>query len=209
MPTGIERSFGAYRLFGNQRPGGSSARPHSRPAVLSGRVLDLVQQLNETHHLLQQNSADTKGKPHASDEAPMKVWSITESQLVWSGALVTAGDIAFYGTMDRMFKAVDARSGKLLWQIRAPSGIIGQPVTFVGNDGVQYVAILSGVGGWPGVVANAEIDPRVRNGALGFTGASQDLPLYTVGGGTLLVFSLGKEATQRLEDVPAKPGDPP
>nr|WP_305123597.1 PQQ-dependent dehydrogenase, methanol/ethanol family [Methylocystis suflitae] len=138
-----------------------------------------------------------------------KVWSITENQLVWSGALVTAGDVAFYGTMDRMFKAVDARSGKLLWQIRAPSGIIGQPVTFVGNDGVQYVAILSGVGGWPGVVANAEVDPRVRNGALGFTGASQDLPLYTVGGGTLLVFSLGKEATQRFDGVPAKSGGPP
>jgi len=138
-----------------------------------------------------------------------KVWSITEHQLVWSGALVTAGDVAFYGTMDRMFKAVDARSGKLLWQIRAPSGLIGQPVTFVGNDGVQYVAILSGVGGWPGVVANAEVDPRVRNGALGFTGASQDLPLYTVGGGTLLVFSLGKEATQRPAEAPATPGDRP
>nr|WP_245257219.1 PQQ-dependent dehydrogenase, methanol/ethanol family [Methylocystis rosea] len=138
-----------------------------------------------------------------------KVWSITENQLVWSGALVTAGDVAFYGTMDRMFKAVDARSGKLLWQIRAPSGLIGQPVTFVGNDDVQYVAILSGVGGWPGVVANAEVDPRVRNGALGFTGASQDLPLYTVGGGTLLVFSLGKEATQRPAEAPATPGDHP
>jgi alcohol dehydrogenase (cytochrome c) len=138
-----------------------------------------------------------------------KVWSITENQLVWSGALVTGGDIAFYGTMDRMFKAVDARSGKLLWQIRAPSGFIGQPVTYVGNDGVQYVAILSGVGGWPGVVANAEVDPRVRNGALGFTGASQDLPLYTVGGGTLLVFSLGKEATQPPSDAPAAPGGRP
>ena len=134
-----------------------------------------------------------------------KVWSITENQLVWSGALVTGGDVAFYGTMDRMFKAVDARSGKLLWQIRAPSGFIGQPVTYVGKDGVQYVAILSGVGGWPGVVANAEVDPRVRNGALGFTGASQDLPLYTVGGGTLLVFSLGKEATQRPAEAPASP----
>lgn len=138
-----------------------------------------------------------------------KVWSITENQLVWSGALVTGGDVAFYGTMDRMFKAVDARSGKLLWQIRAPSGLIGQPVTYIGNDGVQYVAILSGVGGWPGVVANAEVDPRVRNGALGFTGASQDLPLYTVGGGTLLVFSLGKEAAQRPKEAPATPGGQP
>jgi alcohol dehydrogenase (cytochrome c) len=135
-----------------------------------------------------------------------KVWSITENQLVWSGALVTGGDVAFYGTMDRMFKAVDARAGKLLWQIRAPSGLIGQPVTYVGNDGVQYVAILSGVGGWPGVVANAEVDPRVRNSALGFVGASQDLPLYTVGGGTLLVFSLGNAATPQPSRAPSAPG---
>ncbi|MGO4573276.1 PQQ-dependent dehydrogenase, methanol/ethanol family [Microvirga sp. 2TAF3] len=119
-----------------------------------------------------------------------KVWAITEKFPVWSGALVTAGDIAFYGTMDRWFKAVDAKSGKVLWQFRAGSGFIGQPVTYMGNDGVQYVAIMSGVGGWPGVVANAEIDPRVRNGALGFVGAMQDLPAHTVGGSSLLVFAL-------------------
>jgi alcohol dehydrogenase (cytochrome c) len=120
-----------------------------------------------------------------------KVWSIKEKFPVWSGALATAGDVVFYGTMDRWFKAVDAKSGEVLWQYHAPSGFIGQPVTFEGQDGMQYVAILSGVGGWPGVVANAKIDPRVRNGALGFTGAMQDLPRVTVGGDTLLVFSLG------------------
>jgi len=108
---------------------------------------------------------------------------------------VTAGDIAFYGTMDRWFKAVDARNGKLLWQVRTPSGIIGQPISYMGSDGRQYIAILSGVGGWPGVVANAEVDPRVRNGALGFTGAMQDLPAYTASGSTLLVFALPRHGT--------------
>jgi alcohol dehydrogenase (cytochrome c) len=81
----------------------------------------------------------------------------------------------------------------VLWQIRTPSGIIGQPVSYQSNDGRQYVAILSGVGGWPGVVANAEVDPRLRNGALGFTGAMQDLPAYTAGGSTLLVFALPQQ----------------
>jgi alcohol dehydrogenase (cytochrome c) len=119
-----------------------------------------------------------------------KVWAIHENFPVWSGALVTAGDVAFYGTMDRWFKAVDAKEGKVLWQFRAGSGIIGQPVTYLGSDGVQYVAILAGVGGWPGAIANAELDPRVRNGALGFTGATQDLPAYTKGGSELLVFRL-------------------
>ena len=114
-----------------------------------------------------------------------KVWAIHENFPVWSGTLVTAGDVAFYGTMDRWFKAVDAKTGKVLWQFHAGSGIIGQPVTYKGRDGTQYVAILSGVGGWPGAIANAELDPRVRNGALGFAGAMQDLPAYTAGGSTL------------------------
>ena len=65
-------------------------------------------------------------------------------------------------------------------------------------------AIMSGVGGWPGVIANAELDPRIRNGALGFTGAVQDLPAYTVGGSNLLVFSLPKPA-QAAEAPKEKP----
>ena len=92
--------------------------------------------------------------------------------------------------MDRWFKAVDAKTGKLLWKFHAGSGIIGQPVTYQGSDGKQYVAILAGVGGWPGAIAAAELDPRVRNGALGFVGAMQDLPAYTGGGSELLVFAL-------------------
>ncbi|MGN6159176.1 MAG: PQQ-dependent dehydrogenase, methanol/ethanol family [Devosia sp.] len=121
-----------------------------------------------------------------------KIWAIHERFPVWSGTVVTAGDVAFYGTMDRWFKAVNAKTGELLWKFRAPSGFIGQPVTYKGSDGRQYVAILSGVGGWPGVIANAELDPRVRNGALGFVGAMQDLPAYTRGGDVLMVFALPK-----------------
>ena len=137
-----------------------------------------------------------------------KVWSIKESFPIWSGALATAGDVVFYGTMDRWFKAVDAKTGKELWKFHADSGFIGQPVTFVGNDGIQYVAILSGVGGWPGVVANAKIDPRVRNGALGFTGAMQDLPKVTVGGNSLLVFSLGRAPSNApASSQPQSPSD--
>jgi alcohol dehydrogenase (cytochrome c) len=134
-----------------------------------------------------------------------KAWAIHENFPVWSGALVTGGDIAFYGTMDRAFKAVNAKTGDLLWQMRTPSGIIGQPITYAGSDGRQYVAILSGVGGWPGAVAAAEIDPRVRNGALGFVGAMQDLPAHTVGGGTLLVFALPQPESPSAPPA-ARPG---
>jgi glucose dehydrogenase len=119
-----------------------------------------------------------------------KVWAIKEKFPVWTGTVVTAGNIAVYGTMDRWFKVVDATNGKLLYQFRAPSGFIGQPVTYQGKDGRQYLAMLSGVGGWAGALANAEIDPRVRNGALGYTGAVNDLTTVTSGGSTLMVFAL-------------------
>ncbi|HVV26332.1 MAG TPA: PQQ-dependent dehydrogenase, methanol/ethanol family [Rhizomicrobium sp.] len=122
-----------------------------------------------------------------------KVWAIHEKFPVWSGALVTAGNIAVYGTMDRWFKVVDARDGHLLYQFHAPSGFIGQPMTYQGRDGRQYIAMLSGVGGWAGALANAEIDPRVRNGALGYTGAVNDLPAVTSGGSTLMVFALPRD----------------
>ncbi len=140
-----------------------------------------------------------------------RAWAIKENFPVWTGTLVTAGDVAFYGTMDRWFKAVDARDGKILWQFQGPSGFIGQPTTFEGKDGVQYVAILSGVGGWPGAIASAHLDPRVRNGALGFAGAMQDLPMYTQGGSTLLVFALdGKGLTAHANTNPEPaPKDPP
>jgi alcohol dehydrogenase (cytochrome c) len=92
--------------------------------------------------------------------------------------------------MDRWFKAVDAGSGELLWQFRTGSGIIGQPITYLGPDGRQYVAILAGVGGWAGAVVSAGLDTSVPFGALGFVGAMTDLPEHTAAGGTLYVFAL-------------------
>jgi glucose dehydrogenase len=138
-----------------------------------------------------------------------KVWEIHENLPVWSGALVTAGDVAFYATMDRWFKAVDAKTGAVLWQFQGGSGFIGQPVTYQGTDGAQYVAILCGVGGWPGAIANAEIDARVRNAALGFVGATQDLPSYTVGGSELLVFKLSRPNQPGATAAPQGGASPP
>ena len=82
-------------------------------------------------------------------------------------------------------------------------------MTYMGSDGAQYVAILSGIGGWPGVVANARIDPRVRNGALGFTGAMQDLPAHTTAGSTLLVFALPPTQRGAAEGAPPPQQPPP
>jgi alcohol dehydrogenase (cytochrome c) len=122
--------------------------------------------------------------------ARRKAWQIAESFPLWSGTLVTAGGVVFYGTMDRWFKAVDARTGRLLWQFRTASGIIGQPISYRGPDGRQYVAIFDGVGGWAGAVVSNDLSTKDSTAADGFVGAMQDLPQHTNKGGTLYVFAL-------------------
>jgi PQQ-dependent dehydrogenase (methanol/ethanol family) len=122
--------------------------------------------------------------------AGRKAWAVKERFPAWSGALATAGDVVFYGTMEGWFKAVDARTGALLWQFKTGSGIIGQPVTYRGPGGKQYVAILSGVGGWAGAIVSGDLDARDGTAALGFVNAMKDLPGATTKGGELYVFSL-------------------
>jgi PQQ-dependent dehydrogenase (methanol/ethanol family) len=117
-------------------------------------------------------------------------WEIKEPLPVWSGALVTAGDVAFYGTLDGWFKAVNARNGKLLWKFKTESGIIGQPISYRGPDGHQYVAILSGVGGWIGAVVSNSLDPHDKTAALGMANVMYDLPAKVRKGGRLYVFRL-------------------
>src|SRR6185437_10691372 len=98
-------------------------------------------------------------------------WSIPEPFHTYSGAMVTAGDLAFYGTVDGWFRAVDARTGKVLWSRKLGSGIISAPMTYRAPDGHQYVAVAAGVGG----------------GAM--TTASQ--PGFPPRGSTYYVFALG------------------
>jgi PQQ-dependent dehydrogenase (methanol/ethanol family) len=119
-----------------------------------------------------------------------EVWSIKERFPLWSGALATAGNVVFYGNLEGWFKAVDAASGKLLWQFKTGSGIVGQPTTYRGPDGHQYVAILSGVGGWSGAIVSGDLDPRDGTAALGFVNAVRDLKSVTTAGGMLYVFRL-------------------
>jgi lanthanide-dependent methanol dehydrogenase len=119
-----------------------------------------------------------------------KVWGIKENFPLWSGVLVTAGDVAFYGTMDGWFKAVDARTGAPLWSFKVGSGVIGNPIAYTGPDGKEYVAVLTGVGGWMGAIVSANLSPDDPTAALGATGASPDLKRYVAAGGMLFVFGL-------------------
>ncbi|MBB3770183.1 alcohol dehydrogenase (cytochrome c) [Angulomicrobium tetraedrale] len=115
------------------------------------------------------------------------VWSLPEPFSVWSGALATAGDVVFYGTLEGYLKAVDSKTGKELYKFKTPSGIIGNVTTYE-HKGKQYIAILSGVGGWAGIgLAAGLTDP---NAGLGAVGGYAALSSYTNLGGQLTVFAL-------------------
>ncbi|MCR9146023.1 MAG: methanol/ethanol family PQQ-dependent dehydrogenase [Rhodobacteraceae bacterium] len=114
-------------------------------------------------------------------------WSIPEQFSVWSGALATAGDVVFYGTLEGHLKAVDAETGEQLYQFKTPSGIIGNVMTYE-SDGKQYIAVLSGVGGWAGIGLAAGLTNP--NDGLGAVGGYASLSDYTALGGQLTVFAL-------------------
>ena len=114
-------------------------------------------------------------------------WSIPERFSVWSGALSTAGDVVFYGTLEGYLKAVDAETGKELYRFKTPSGIIGNVNTWEYN-GKQYVGVLSGVGGWAGIGMAAGLENDTDG--LGAVGAYKSLDNYTQLGGTMTVFAL-------------------
>jgi len=115
------------------------------------------------------------------------LWSDPEPFSVWSGALATAGDVVFYGTLEGYLKAVDPATGKELYRFKTPSGIIGNVMTYM-HGGKQYVAVLSGVGGWAGIGMAAGLSKDTDG--LGAVGAYKALANYTQLGGVLTVFAL-------------------
>jgi alcohol dehydrogenase (cytochrome c) len=135
-----------------------------------------------------QNSHGGMGNFIAWDAQQGKiVWSLPELFSVWSGALATAGDVVFYGTLEGYLKAVDAKTGKELYKFKTPSGIIGNVMTYT-HRGKQYIAVLSGVGGWAGIgLAAGLTEPQAGLGAVGGYAA---LGNYTALGGQLTVFAL-------------------
>ena len=118
-----------------------------------------------------------------------KVWYNKEKFSAWGGSLNTASDLVFYGTLDRWFKALDAKTGKELWKFQVGSGVIGNAFTYT-NGGKQHVGVLSGIGGWAGVAMNLGLTNPTD--ALGAAGGYAELTKYNAapGGGALTVFSL-------------------
>jgi PQQ-dependent dehydrogenase (methanol/ethanol family) len=118
-----------------------------------------------------------------------KVWGVKDPVLpVYSGVLATGGDVVFYGTLEGWFVALDARTGTELWKFHTGSGIVGNPITYRGPDGKQYVAIYSGVGGWMGAVAFPSVSTDDPYAGLGVVGAMKDIKKYTAPGNMVYVF---------------------
>jgi lanthanide-dependent methanol dehydrogenase len=75
-----------------------------------------------------------------------KKWSIKEPFPLYGGILATAGDVVFYGTLDRWFKAVNATTGQVLFKKQLQCGIAGNPISYSAPDGTQRIAVYSGTG---------------------------------------------------------------
>ena len=123
--------------------------------------------------------ADHVGELQAWDiDTGKKVWTTDLPSFNWGPVLATGGGLLFAGgTNDRMFRAFDAKTGKILWEFPTASGIAAVPVSFR-VDGKQYIAVLSGWG-----VDPAKMQSRMN---LLFPGKYPDVPQ----GGAIWVFAV-------------------
>ena len=118
-------------------------------------------------------------------------WEVPDQYPNWGGALVTAGGLAFYGSLGGDFRAVDRATGRVLWSRKLGSGIIGNPISY-SVKGKQYVSVWSGIGGWIGLPVTAGLDLNDKFGAIGATAMTKAAGLNHIPqGGTLYTFRVG------------------
>jgi alcohol dehydrogenase (cytochrome c) len=96
--------------------------------------------------------------PKATDHfGEVQAWNVDTGKQVWThkfekspnwgGMLATGGGLVISGgTNDRIVRALDAKSGKVLWEFPTSSGVEAPVTTFL-IDVKQYLAVLSGWGG--------------------------------------------------------------
>jgi lanthanide-dependent methanol dehydrogenase len=131
-----------------------------------------------------------------SNEGLFSAWSSPDAKVLWSanepfsvtsGPLVTAGNVVFYGTLEGTFKAVRLKDGKELYKFKVGSGIVGNPMTYE-HKGKQYVAVLSGIGGYAAIRLAADLE-KPSDGFPAFIPAC-GLSCHVRLGGNLVVFAL-------------------
>jgi lanthanide-dependent methanol dehydrogenase len=118
------------------------------------------------------------------------VWNIPDKYPNWGGTLNTGGGVVFYGSLGGDFRAVDAKTGRILWSRKLGSGIIGNPISYE-LKGHQYVSVFAGIGGWIGLPVTAGLDLSDKYGAIGATAMAKATHLNEIPqGGELYTFRL-------------------
>ena len=118
------------------------------------------------------------------------VWDVPDKYPNWGGTLNTNGGLVFYGSLGGDFRAVDRKTGRILWSRKLGSGIIGNPITYE-IKGHQYVSVFCGIGGWIGLPVTAGLDMSDKYGAIGATAMAKATGLTQIPqGGALYTFRL-------------------